>query len=239
MASETERRLILEMIENGKISAEEGLRLIQALDEDEADELQASDEPAELQTSFQAHFAHAAEPPLSASPAEPASEVGDAQLEGDSGPERFDLPGESENWRRWWLIPLWAGVGITVLAGILMFWAQQATGFGFWFYCSWLPFFFGLAIIVLAWQSRTARWLHLRIQQKEGEWPHNIAISFPLPIRLTAWFFRLFGNKIPGLQGTSVDEMIMALDNTTSPGNPLYVKVEEGEDGERVEVFIG
>jgi len=92
---------------------------------------------------------------------------------------------------------------------------------------------------VLAWQSRTARWLHLRIQQKEGEWPHNIAISFPLPIRLTAWFFRLFGNKIPGLQGTSVDEMIMALDNTTSPGNPLYVKVEEGEDGERVEVFIG
>ena len=81
--------------------------------------------------------------------------------------------------------------------------------------------------------------LHLRIQQKEGDWPRNIAISFPLPIHITAWFFRLFGKKIPGVQDTSIDELILALDKTTAADNPLYVKVDEGEDGERVEVFIG
>jgi hypothetical protein len=56
---------------------------------------------------------------------------------------------------------------------------------------------------------------------------------------MTAWFFRVFGGKIPGLQDTSVDELIMALGDSTNPENPLYIEVEDDEDGERVEVFIG
>jgi len=149
------------------------------------------------------------------------------------------MPEDVEKWRRWWMLPIWAGATLTILAGALMYWAQQTYGLGFWFYCAWLPFLLGLGLIMIAWSSRTARWLHVRVQQAEGEWPRNIAISFPLPIRLTAWFFRLFGGRIPGLQGTSIDELILALDQTATPDNPLYVKVDEGEDGERVEVFIG
>lgn len=37
MAEKNERRLVLEMIESGKITAEEGIRLLQALSVDEQD----------------------------------------------------------------------------------------------------------------------------------------------------------------------------------------------------------
>ena len=73
----------------------------------------------------------------------------------------------------------------------------------------------------------------------EKEWPRNIALSFPLPIRLTAWFLRTFGPHIPQLKDTGVDELILALGDSASPGNPLLVNVNEGEGGEQVEVYIG
>jgi hypothetical protein len=120
-----------------------------------------------------------------------------------------------------------------------MLWAYQASGLSFWFGCAWLPFLLGLAVMVMAWGSRTARWLHLRVQQRPGEWPRTIAFSFPLPLRLTAWFLRSFGPYIPQLKGTGVDEMILALGRTTGPTSPLLVEVEEGENGERVQIYIG
>ena len=89
--------------------------------------------------------------------------------------------------------------------------------------------------------SRTARWIHVRVNTGHAsrEWPRKISLSFPLPIRLTAWFLRAFGQFIPDLKKTGVDELILALEDNTSPENPLFVDVHEGEDGERVQVYIG
>jgi hypothetical protein len=241
MANESERRLILEMVESGKITPADGLRLLQALgsgdepeDEDEFVEMLPSSEPQTSQDEAQPPGAPAEDPGFAgqegAEYRAPAEEVQNL---------RTSLPPDIEKWRRWWMIPMWAGVGMTILGGLLMFWAQQAAGIGFWFMCAWVPFLLGVFAIVLAWQSRTARWLHLRVYQKPGDWPQKIAISFPLPIRLTAWFLRVFRDKIPGLQSTSVDELILALENSATPDHPLFVEVDEGEDGERVQVFIG
>ena len=74
--------------------------------------------------------------------------------------------------------------------------------------------------------------------RQRDEWPRNIAISLPLPIRLTAWIVRIFRPHIPNMEGANIDEMILALEKT-SPTAPLFVQVDEGEDGERVEVYIG
>jgi len=93
--------------------------------------------------------------------------------------------------------------------------------------------------MALAVSSRTSRWLHLRVHQKPGERPQTIAISFPLPLRFAAWFVRNFGRYIPKLDQTGLDEMILALGKTTGPNSPFYIEVDEGEDGEQVQIYIG
>jgi hypothetical protein len=217
--SEEERRQVLEMVQSGKVTAEQALELLRALQEDEE-----------------------SAPPLveAGASAFAASESVEAE---DLPPSRHSEPPPNMgkgagHWRQWWWIPLWVGVGITAISGFLMFLAYRSTGFGFWFACMWFPFLFGVLVMALAATSRTARWLHVRIQQAPGETPQRIAFSLPIPIRFTGWFFRTFRNTIPGLDNVpNMDEMLKALENVT-PESPFFVEVDEG-DGERVEVYIG
>jgi hypothetical protein len=225
MSEQNERIQILEMIETGVISAEEGARLLKALEVD--DEM-------EQQVQINADESISEETPL---PEEGEQEPG--SVSGEVLESVFEP--EINKWRRWWMIPLWIGVGITIIGGLLMLWAYQASGFSFWFGCSWLPFLLGIAVMAMAWGSRTARWLHLRVQQEPGEWPRTIAFSFPLPLRFAAWFLRTFGSFIPKVNetGVDVDQLIQAFESTTSPSTPLYIEVDEGEDGEKVQIYIG
>ncbi len=228
MSEKNERLQILEMIENGTITASEGASLLKALEADymvEDMSFDSEDEPEPFVTD-EAGYSKGNEPA-----AEP--------LSGDVIADTFDP--EIEKWKRWWMIPLWIGVGITVIGGLLMVWAYQASGFGFWFGCSWLPFLLGVAVMVMAWSSRSARWLHLRIQQEPGEWPRTIAFSFPLPLRFAAWFLRTFGQFIPKVNETGVDfdQLIQVLENSTNSETPFYIEVDEGDNGEKVQIYIG
>jgi hypothetical protein len=119
-----------------------------------------------------------------------------------------------------------------------MFLAWQASGFGFWFACTWLPFFLGVAVMALAWSTRNLPWLHIRVHQKEGERPQRIAISLPLPLGLISWALRTFKHKIPETGNVNIDEMVSAL-KYVSPDAPFSVDVNEGKDGERVQIYIG
>ena len=119
-----------------------------------------------------------------------------------------------------------------------MFLAYQSGGFGFWFACLWFPLLFGIIILSLGAASRAMRWLHVRVHQQPGERPQTIAISMPIPVRFVAWVLRVFKPHIPNMDKTSLDEVILALDKI-SPDQPFYVKVDEGDSGEKVEVFIG
>lgn len=227
MTYESERLQILEMIERGVISAAEGVRLLSAL----------TGGPAEI-PSVNA-FAETETPLRSAEIPTPEPEAVYEEPVPEPVKAAPDLGASAQKWRRWWWIPLWVGVGITVISAGLMYWAYTANdGFGFWFACTWFPFLLGVAVMALAWASRTARWLHVRVHQQKDEWPRNIAISLPLPLRFTAWIVRTFRLHIPNMEGANIDEMILALEKT-SPNSPLSVHVDEGENGERVEVYIG
>jgi len=146
-----------------------------------------------------------------------------------------------EKWKRWWVIPLWIGVGITIAGSLLMLWAYQSSGFSFWFGCTWLPFLLGVALIAMAWGSRSARWLHLRVKQEPGEWPQTIAFSFPLPLHFAAWFMRTFGQFIPKVNeiGLDFDQLIQSFENSTTPDTPFYIEVDDGDNGETVQIYIG
>lgn len=239
---ENERARILQMIEDGLISVDEGIELIKALDGRVSAKLE--NQPAQVDefALFSARF-EAGGVPLEPKAVSDSSYSQEAAAE-EHSPQPKECP-ESETpqpnfakWRGWWWIPMWVGVGITVISAGLMYLAWQKSGLGFWFACTWFPFALGILVMALSWASRTARWLHVRIHQKPGESPQHIAISLPLPIRLTAWFVRTFRDRIPGLEFSGLDEVILALQHT-NPDAPFYVEVNEGENGERVEVYIG
>jgi hypothetical protein len=226
MTNEAERLQILEMIEKGVISAAEGVRLLNSL----------QGEPEEVETPLISPTTPTATGP---SP-EPEVTVEEALPESKPKPTPSEFDAETRKWRRWWWIPLTVGISITVVSGLLMFSAYQSSGFGFWFACLWFPLLFGIVIISMAAASRTARWLHVRVHQEAGEWPRTIAISLPIPIRFTAWLLRIFKPYIHNhdFERANLDELILALEKT-SPEQPFYVNVDEGESGEKVEVYIG
>jgi len=230
MMNEQERLKILEMIEKGVITAEEGVRLLNSLGE-EREERADQGVPDEQAV----HPLSSGVASTGGSP-EFVEQAPAAQQKPDSAPFEFDQG--VKKWRRWWWIPLTVGIVITVASGLLMFLAYQASGFGFWFACLWFPLLLGVVVISLAATSRTMRWLHVRIQQEPGEWPQTIAISLPVPIHFVAWILRTFRSFIPGMDRTNLDEVILALEKT-SPNQPFYVRVDEDKSGEKVEVYIG
>jgi hypothetical protein len=221
--TDQEREQVLKMIENGTISPEDGLKLMHTLD---------------------------------LSPAENELHLGMVETGTKSGPEKdanknragtekstFETDPRidriKDTYRRLWQIPLWIGVAITVLSAWGMFTIVQSASLNFWFYCLGAPLLLGILVIVAAIGSRKARWLFVDVHQKPGEIPARIFLGFPLPLKLAAWVLRTFGHYFPDLGRTNMDEVIQAVETGFAGEEPLVVNVDEGEEGERVQVYIG
>ncbi len=115
----------------------------------------------------------------------------------------------------------------------------HAAGMNFWFYFLLIPMLLGVLVTVMAVGSRQARWLFVDVMQKPGQRPQRIFLGFPLPLKFTAWFLRTFGPMIPNLRKTNIDEVTQLIETGFSGNEPLVVNVDEGDDGERVRVYIG
>ena len=206
--SPEERKRILKMVEDGRITAEEAASLMKALDE-------AAKADGDIFN----------------------MEAG--QGSGASGTP--ELEKTAERARGLWQIPLWIGVFLTVLTAWGMYAIQQSAGYNFWFHCLTIWLMFSVALIALAGWSRTARWLFVNVERPRGDGPRRITFGLPLPIGLAGWFLRNFGHNIEGLRHTNVDEIVEAVSMAASAtdGAPLIVNVDEGEVGERVQIFIG
>ena len=211
---------ILQKIERGELSAQEGLRLLNELEKSQPDTAPAERvDPSKLDI------------------------VNDRYPNDRQEDEEHDrlseeaLKRELDGWKRWWTIPFWIGVVITLASAGLMYWGFTAARFSWGFWLSWLPFLLGTAILTIAWRSQTSRWLHVRVRQKPGEKPALIAISMPLPLRFAAWLLRTFSEHIPSLRDKELDLILETLDESLSSQTPLYVHVSE--DDEDVQVYIG
>jgi hypothetical protein len=141
---------------------------------------------------------------------------------------------------RFAMIPLWSGVILTVLSAWGMFSVQQNAGLNFWFFCLTLPLLFGILLLSLGAGSRSSRWLYVNVDRTyQDEWPRVITLALPLPLGLVAWFLKNFGSRIEGLKNTAIDEVLMAISMAKSITEPLIVKVDDGDNSERVQVYIG
>lgn len=205
--SSDEQKQILKMVEDGKISADEAMTLINALEQEPAE-----DEIELIET-------------------EP-SEGGGRSV----GPEFEAVKARAKKFA---MIPLWIGVGITVLAAYWMFALVQNANYGFWFACAWFPLLLGLLLVALSAGGMNSRWLYVNVDQQKGEWPQHITLGFPIPLGIIGWFLRTFGGYIRGMDRANVDEIMKAISLADNLDEPLIVNVDEGDDGERVQVYIG
>jgi hypothetical protein len=193
-----ERMKILRRVEAGELSAEEAVRLINALGPTPSSE----PEPEVIV-------------PESPEPSAPPLEV-------------------PKSLAQFWVYPLYAGVGVLILGAFMLYLVYGARGAWGWALCGWPVFALGVLVVVAAWWLRTARWVHVRVRGKE-----NVTISIPLPLKLTAWAFKIAKPFVPQLRDTGVDEVIMGMADTLGKdGQPLYVDVNDDE-GEHVQVYIG
>ncbi len=132
------------------------------------------------------------------------------------------------------------GIIFTVLSAWAMFGIQKNNGLNFWFFCMTMPLFLGILLTMLGAGSRTSRWMYVNVDRShQTEFPRNITIAFPLPLGLVAWFLKKFGGSISGLKKTNVDEIMHAIAMAKNITEPLIVNVDDGDDGEKVQVFIG
>jgi hypothetical protein len=217
MSSE-ERKKILQLVEEGKISAQEAASLMRALDE-AAEEAEAEVEVVhrEAGSGFES----------------------DASSESrrNEAPEFDQIKARA---RRFALIPLWAGVLITVFSALAIYAAQQNAGANFWFYCMIVPLMLGVLLIALGSGGRSSRWIYVNVDRrnaKPGDGPRRITLGFPAPLGLLGWFFSTFGQNIEGMgkgKSRAIVEMLEAAGNSDEP---LMVNVDD--DDAHVQVYIG
>lgn len=145
-----------------------------------------------------------------------------------------DIPGPARKWRDWWLVFLASGLGILAFGGWL------GTVGGWWWLCGGPTLILGVILFILALASRNAPWLHLRVDTGQQTWPRRIALSFPIPVKLASWGLRMWGPRIPKLDETAIDDLILAMEGNLSSDTPIYIEVQEDETtGERVQIFLG
>ncbi|MEW6717435.1 MAG: hypothetical protein AB1345_08030 [Chloroflexota bacterium] len=211
MSENEERKLVLEMVESGKISAEEGLQLLSALKKSQGSER------------------------IEYSAPEPSGQEEEKEEKAE-----ISTPNPFTRWKHLWWLPLSAGIALFI-GSWWMIWGVPAGGIRIWgLTCLGTPLLLlSLFLFLLAWSMHWATWMHIRVLTEEDKWPRKIILSFPLPLHLIAWFLKNFGHWIPNLDATGLDEVILALAQDKNKKAPFYVEVNDEDDDSHVQVFIG
>lgn len=215
--NDQERKLVLRMIEAGRLTPEEGLRLIQALEQSPAD-----DDGPRTQ--------------LAVAPFRPRESEGGTKVNPDPAVQR----GVEAARAVWLAVPLAIGVLVVVLGGWITLLHLQPSPFSIWFYGLGLPLILlGVVLIMAASASQRARWVYLRVEQAPGERPRTLVLGFPAPLGLACWTLRTIGRFVPELDQAPLKEIFRALRQTTSSDSPLVVSVDERDHGKRVQAYFG
>lgn len=210
MSSE-ERKKILQLVEEGKISAEEAASLMAALADDGDDSAEAEVEVIESRAGF--------------------------GYEKTDAPEFDRIKARA---RRFSMIPLWTGVVITVLSAWAIYSIQQSVGTNFWFYCMIFPLLLGVLLMALGGGGRSSRWIYVDVDRRDakpGDGPRHITLGFPMPLGFIAWFFDNFGHNIKGMSKSRAEGIVQMMQATKDSNEPLMINVDD--DDAHVQVYIG
>ena len=197
------RQQVLQMLEDGKLTAEQAQELLQAL------EPVGGEAPQEA---VEGEIVAPVEPP------------------------------DMDRFRRFWQYPFFITLAVLIVVGLGLRLLYQASDgvLTFWLFCVSSLFVLTFIMTALAFMSRSAPWVHVRIKEKQGR---KIAISLPLPMGLAQWGINIARNFVPDAKQANLDmaaEFIRSArhDLRRPDTEPLMINVDD-EDGDRVQVFIG
>lgn len=200
-----ERQQILEMLQAGKLTTDQALALMQALE---------GEHPSE-EKGNQVHTGEIISP-------EPPPDMG-----------RF---------RRFWQFPFFIALGFLAVTALWLraIYQNSEGAITLGFVCVWSLFLLAFVLTALAWWSRQAPWLHVRVRERGGR---RIAISLPLPLGLANWGVRFARGWVGAQTQAQLDMAESFLDAArsgwrTDGSEPLVVHVDD-EDGDQVQVYIG
>lgn len=213
---ENNRLDILQKIESGELSVEEGFRLLNELDGAQVDEAFSEDTVTGQS--------------VTAGVLESAS---DYEIM-DGEPRKSDVP-DFKGFKKWSWVLFGLFLLLTGISAWWMFSAWQNRPFGVGFWLSWIPF--GIGVLGMA-TSFNARWLHLRVREKEhGEWK-TIRISLPLPLGIASWVIQAKPGWLPKeMRGKNIGETLSEINQSITKDQPFYLEVDE--EDQHVEIFIG
>jgi hypothetical protein len=225
MTTNDERQQVLRMIADGKITPEEGARLLAAL---------GGGAPPALAES-------AASTDASTEPADdlPYPEQADTQQQAYT-PEQEVVPPPIEaqlpDTRHWWQVPFWIGAALLVAGAFTLAGGLSGSAICLALLCGLPLLLIGILAIIVAWFARNGPWVHIRVKNdRPGE--HNINLSVPLDLGVVA--VRVAEPFVPQMRNTGVDDVILSMKDNVQKDQPLIIDVHDDEDGEHVQVIVG
>ena len=226
MATSEERQRILQMIATGKITADEGTLLLNALSGNPQPDRPM---PPEQLPADQAALTDGVEEPTFEQAQAPA-------LEGEviDPPPPIDAP--MPDTRHWWQVPFWIGLAVLIAGAFIVAGALTSNAVCFVLLCGLPLLVAGLIMIIVAWFARNGPWVHIRVKNdRPGE--HNVNFSVPLDLGVVA--VRVAEPFVPQMRHTGVDDVIVSLKDNVQKDRPVIIDVNDDEDGEHVQVIVG
>jgi hypothetical protein len=128
------------------------------------------------------------------------------------------------------------GVGVAVLAGggllLARAYGREGTLGPTW---GWVVFVLGLLVLLWGWWLQRARWFYLRVREHDGA---AFTVALPLPLGLVVGVLRVAEPFFPQLQDVEADQLILAMRDELENERSFAISVDEGEDGDQVELYF-
>jgi hypothetical protein len=220
MTTSEERRQVLRMVAEGKITPEEGSRLLAALSGNPAVMDMPSATPEGTETP-------------QAEPTESQQQAYTPEQEVVSPPP---IDAHIPDTRQWWQVPFWIGAALLVAGAFTLAGALSSGAICLVLLCGLPLLLIGIVAIIVAWFARNGPWVHIRVKHKH---PGDRDINLSVPLDLGVVAVRVTEPFVPQMKNTGVDDVIVSMKDNVKKDQPLIIDVNDDEDGEHVQVIVG